>query len=233
MVRSTRLDQPFELEVDRLIRAHLDLPSISRSTNPLFTSLVRRGRARPLDFDGTPVGSIDLTEDFHPLDVTGRPGERLWVFGVLSEGVRYFTLYIPSPKSRVRAFIDAEFCANQVVGRGRVIELTGPSPSTATCSGRPVPSRCRPAPAPGAGRTRLVPGAPLRLAFVNSMPDGAFEETERQFEGLLAAASARPGHLLRALHAPRHRARRRASRPSSRPVTSPSRTSMPTPRTPS
>ncbi|MGA3220123.1 MAG: homoserine O-succinyltransferase [Acidimicrobiales bacterium] len=186
-VRSTRLDQPFELEVDRLVRAHMDQPSISRSTNPLFTNLVRRGRARPLDFDGTPVGSIDLTEDFHPLDVSGRPAEHLWVFGVLSEGVRYFTLYIPSPKSRVRAFIDADFCANQVVGRGRVIELSGPialdGPGASAAS----------APAGlGAGRRggAAGPQRALRLAFVNSMPDGAFEETERQFEGLLGAASA-------------------------------------------
>jgi homoserine O-succinyltransferase len=185
LVRSTHLDQPFEVEVDRLIRAHLDLPSISRSTNPLFTNLVRRGRARPLDFDGTPVGSIDLTEDFHPLDVAGRPEEHLWVFGVLSEGVRYFTLYIPSPKSRVRAFIDAEFCANEVVRRGRVIELDGRAALRAGAAasreagqgvGRPE----------GLASSRRV----LRVAFVNSMPDGAFEETERQFEGLLGAASA-------------------------------------------
>ncbi len=178
LVRSTHLDQLAEVEVDRLIRAHLDLPSISRSANPLFTSMVERGRVRPLDFDGTPVGSIDLTEDFHPLDVRGRPQPHVWVFGVLSEGVRYFTLYIPSPKSRVRAFIDADFCANEVVGRAaRVIELNG---SAAT-----------------SGAAGLVAGGPavaalrtLRLAFVNSMPDGAFEETERQFEGLLGAASA-------------------------------------------
>jgi homoserine O-succinyltransferase len=36
----------------------------------------------------------------------------------------------------------------------------------------------------------VAPPRTLRLAFVNSMPDGAFEETERQFEGLLGAASA-------------------------------------------
>jgi homoserine O-succinyltransferase len=185
-VRSTRLDQPFEMEVDRLVRAHLDLPSISRSTNPLFASLLRRGRARPLDFEGTPVGSIDLTRDFHPLDAKGRPQTRLWVFGVLSEGVRYFTLYIPSPKSRVRAFVDAEFCAQEVVGRGRVIQLGGPSLSLLG------PGAGRGADHPGVGPPggRPSPERTLRVALVNSMPDGAFEETERQFEGLLGASSA-------------------------------------------
>ena len=84
-----------------------------------MTSLANRGRARPLTYGSTPVGSIDLTEDFHPVNVRNAVEPRLWVFGALSEGVRYFTGYIPSPKSRVRAFLDAELCANEIIGSGR------------------------------------------------------------------------------------------------------------------
>jgi homoserine O-succinyltransferase len=156
LVRSSALEQPFELVVDRLVRAHLDLPSVSGSASPLLANLVRRGRVRPLDFQGTPAGSIDLSEDFHPIDERGRPETNLWVFGVLSEGSRYFTLYIPSPKSRVRAFLDAETCAKDIFrSSGRAIGLSRPGPR------------------------------PLRVALVNNMPDGAFEETERQFHSLL------------------------------------------------
>jgi homoserine O-succinyltransferase len=156
LVRSTALEQPFELVVDRLVRAHLDLPGVTGSASPLLANLVRRGRVRPLDFQGTPAGSIDLSEDFHPIDDRGRPGTSLWVFGVLSEGARYFTLYIPSPKSRVRAFLDAERCAKDIFrSSGRAIALSRPGPR------------------------------PLRVALVNNMPDGAFEETERQFHALL------------------------------------------------
>jgi hypothetical protein len=63
---------------------------------------------RLLTFQGTRAGTVDLTEYFHSLDDQGLPGANLWVFGVLSEGVRYFAIYIPSPKSRVRAFLDAQ-----------------------------------------------------------------------------------------------------------------------------
>ena len=90
-------------------------PRYSRPKSALLANLARRGRVRPLMFDGTPVGSIDLTEDFHPLRADGSPEGRLWVFGVVTEGVRYFTLYVPSPKSRVRAFVDAEICAKEVL----------------------------------------------------------------------------------------------------------------------
>ncbi len=72
LVRSTRLEQPFEIVVDRLVRAHLDLPSITRSVNLAAHQPGPPGPAGPLDFDGTPVGSIDLTEDFHPVDVLGQ-----------------------------------------------------------------------------------------------------------------------------------------------------------------
>ncbi len=114
---STGLDRPIELHFERLIRAHVDTPSVGGPASPLLDNLARRGRAKPLSYDGQPVGSIDLTEDFHPVNTQGLPERRLWVFGAPSEGVRYFTLYIPSPKSRARAFVDAERCATEIVGR--------------------------------------------------------------------------------------------------------------------
>ncbi len=113
---STALERPVELHFDRLVRAHVDTPSIGGRASPLLDRLHERGRAQPLRYDGLAVGSIELTPDFHPVNAQGRAERRLWVFGAPSEGVRYFTLYIPSPKSRARAFVDAERCAQEVVG---------------------------------------------------------------------------------------------------------------------
>ncbi len=115
VVRSTRLERPCEVEFDRLICGHLDLPSVARPKSPLLANLARKGRVQALTIDSTPVGSIDLSTDFHPINAQGVE-RRLWVFGVVTEGARYFTLYIPSPKSRVRAFVDAEICAKEIVG---------------------------------------------------------------------------------------------------------------------
>ena len=60
------------------------------------------------------MGSIDLTPESHPIGTDSKVQERIWVFGALTEGVRYFTQYVPSPKSRVRAFVDAEACAEHI-----------------------------------------------------------------------------------------------------------------------
>ena len=52
----------------------------------------------------------------HPYDAEGRLQPNLSLLGVLTEGVRYFTHYLPSPRSRLRAVLDAEYCVEKIVG---------------------------------------------------------------------------------------------------------------------
>lgn len=118
IVTSRRLDRPHAERADRMIAAHLDQPTVHDSASPLLRQLFADGRVRQFQVDGQELGSLDLSADFHPLRADGEPEERLWVFGALSEGVRYYTAYIPSPVSRVRAFLDAEVCA-AAVSKGR------------------------------------------------------------------------------------------------------------------
>lgn len=47
------------------------------------------------------------------------------------------------------------------------------------------------------GQTTTEDAAPLRIGFVNNMPDGAFSETERQFRALLAAGAGTRSVLFR------------------------------------
>jgi hypothetical protein len=44
------------------------------------------------------------------------------VFGVLTEGVRHFTAYIPSPRSRMRAVEDIGACVTELLGGGSLGE---------------------------------------------------------------------------------------------------------------
>ncbi len=113
VIRSTRLARPYVQRVDHLVGGHLPDPSIARTRSPLLRRLASRGRIRPCRYGELEVGSIDLTLQSHPV---GRDEvqERIWVFGSLTEGIRYFTYYVPSPKSRVRAFVDAEACAEEI-----------------------------------------------------------------------------------------------------------------------
>lgn len=174
VIRSTRLERPVSQAVDLVVRAHLEAPALEDAASSLVGNLVRRGRLRPLDFDGTPAGAVDIDEEFHPLDREGNPAQRLWVFGVLSEGARYFTLYIPSPKSRSRAFVDAGVLARRVAGEAGASGAGASGVGEAGGAGNP------------SGRQGRRPRRPLRVGLVNNMPDAAFQETESRWVQLLS-----------------------------------------------
>ncbi len=115
-LRSTQLDRLSAASVSGVIRAHLDLPSLARSASPLLMRMHVKGRLTQLTYGDTPVGSVAISEQFHPFDTEGRVQENISLLGVLTEGVRYFTHYLPSPRSRMRAVLDAQACVEDVLG---------------------------------------------------------------------------------------------------------------------
>ena len=114
-LRSTELAEPTSVTVNGVIRGHLDLPSLARSSSPLLTRLYAEGRLAQMTYGDTAVGSVAVSEDFHPYDACGRVQPHLSVLGVLTEGTRYFTHYIPSPRSRIRAVLDAQECVDAII----------------------------------------------------------------------------------------------------------------------
>jgi uncharacterized NAD(P)/FAD-binding protein YdhS len=114
-IRSTQLDRMRAATVTAVVRGHLDLPSLAHSASPLLKRLYSKGRLTQMQYGDTPVGSVAISEDFHPYDLEGRLQEHVSLLGVLTEGVRYFTHYLPSPKSRLRAVLDAQACIEAVL----------------------------------------------------------------------------------------------------------------------
>jgi hypothetical protein len=112
---STHLDIGHTKTLPSVICGHLDMPSLGRSASPLLSRLYRMGRLTQLQYGDVAVGSVAISEDFHPYDIEGRVQRNISVFGVLTEGSRYFTHYIPSPKSRIRAVLDAQACVTEIL----------------------------------------------------------------------------------------------------------------------
>jgi FAD-NAD(P)-binding len=115
-IRATELPSAVEATVGGVVRGYLDLPSLARSGSPLLNHLYAKGRLTQLTYGATPVGSVAISEDFHPYDTEGRLQTNLSLLGVLTEGVRYFTHYLPSPRSRLRAVLDAQDCVEAIIG---------------------------------------------------------------------------------------------------------------------
>jgi uncharacterized NAD(P)/FAD-binding protein YdhS len=116
LLRSTRLAKPTNAIVNHVVRGHLDLPSLARSSSPLLSRLYTKGRLTQFSYGDTTVGSVAISEDFHPYDAEGRIQANLSLLGVLTEGVRYFTHYLPSPRSRLRAVYDAQETVEAIIG---------------------------------------------------------------------------------------------------------------------
>jgi FAD-NAD(P)-binding len=114
-ISSTAFEAPYREDVDIVIRGHLEEPRIAGSASQLLTRLYSRGRVSQFRYGEVAVGSVDLTPDSHPIDVEGRPQPTISMFGVLTEGVRHFTQYIPSPRSRIRAFEDVGACVADIL----------------------------------------------------------------------------------------------------------------------
>ena len=114
-ISSTQLDIPHTATVSSVIRGHLDMPSLANSASPLLARLYGQGRLTELRYGTTAVGSVALSEDFHPSDTDGRVQRNISVLGVLTEGARYFTHYLPSPRSRIRAVLDAQACIEAII----------------------------------------------------------------------------------------------------------------------
>ena len=115
-IRSTMLRRSSEATVNHVVRGHLDLPSLARSSSVLLSRLYTKGRLTQFSYAGTTVGSVAISEDFHPYDAEGRVQTSLSLLGVLTEGVRYFTHYLPSPRSRLRAVYDAQATVEAIIG---------------------------------------------------------------------------------------------------------------------
>jgi hypothetical protein len=124
-ISSTTFKTSYGEDVDLVIRGHLEEPRIAGSASQLLTHLYNRGRVSQFRYGEVAVGSVDLTPDSHPMDVDGRPQSSISMFGVLTEGVRHFTQYIPSPRSRIRAFEDVGACVADILSDACVSEEFG------------------------------------------------------------------------------------------------------------
>jgi hypothetical protein len=113
-ISSTAFDQPYADDVDLVIRGHLEEPRIANSESRLLTNLYESGRICEFRYGATAVGSLDMTPDHHPIDIDGRPQLSVSMFGVVTEGIRHFTAYIPSLRGRMRAFEEVGACVNEL-----------------------------------------------------------------------------------------------------------------------
>lgn len=115
-VSSTRLVEPYAAEVDWVVSAHVELPSVASSASPLIAALHRRGVLRPHRPDSRWVRGVDVDRDQHPIGADGRADPRISVLGPLCEGATFYNNLVPSPGVHSRPVHDAHRCVRAVLG---------------------------------------------------------------------------------------------------------------------
>lgn len=117
LVKSTCLKTPILLEVDHLITGFVDSKSWVYTKSGLLSQLVRKGRINQYRPNNNAAYGIDIDKHFHPINRQDGSEETLFVLGVLTEGKKNFNFYIPSPRSRQRAFVDANQCVMEIINK--------------------------------------------------------------------------------------------------------------------
>ncbi|WP_258209338.1 FAD/NAD(P)-binding protein [Paenibacillus radicibacter] len=113
--RSVHLDQRQEVYASHYVLGYNDSNLMSPPSSVLLQNLQASGRIR------SPYSSLHLQglgvacdPDFHPINEAGEAERHIFILGLLTDGSRHFNLYLPSPRSRARAFYDADQCVVEV-----------------------------------------------------------------------------------------------------------------------
>jgi uncharacterized NAD(P)/FAD-binding protein YdhS len=119
-ISSTRLDTPYERDVDWVCAGNVALPAVEGSASPLLRSLHLAGRIQPHRPGSDQVTGVDVDRDQHPIRGDGEPERRLWVLGPLCEGATFYNNLVPSPDTFSRPVFDAHRCVEAMLGSGRL-----------------------------------------------------------------------------------------------------------------
>ncbi|GAB4567335.1 MAG: FAD/NAD(P)-binding domain-containing protein [Haliangiales bacterium] len=116
-IASTQLQEPHTEDVDWICAGYCESPAVRGSASALLRSLFDQRRIGCFE-----VGEgIDLDADLHPRAPDGSIQTRIWVLGPLAEGVSFYNHYVPSPRSRSRALVDADRCVAQIFADQAVV----------------------------------------------------------------------------------------------------------------
>jgi hypothetical protein len=120
LISSTSLRRPVSKRVSTIVVGFQEPPTVDRSQSPLLLQLLEDGRIRPSK--GCIKGAgIAVNQLGHPRNMHDEVDRNITVLGPLTEGSRYFTYYAPSPKSRFRAFLDADASVNSLFMRHQAL----------------------------------------------------------------------------------------------------------------
>lgn len=77
-------------------------------------AMARRGFLRQRYPESSVIYAVDIDQYYHPISNSGIANERIWIMGLLCEGVTFYNGYVTSPGRFVRSQYDADCAVAQI-----------------------------------------------------------------------------------------------------------------------
>lgn len=103
----------YRLRADYWVDARL--PVNGPGDDPLIARLVEKGVARYFENGPYVSGGLEVDSCLNVVDFTGTPVATLWALGVVTEGTRFYTFFLPRPYARSRFEDDAEIAVRSMI----------------------------------------------------------------------------------------------------------------------
>jgi FAD-NAD(P)-binding protein len=77
-------------------------------------AMARQGYLRRFRPSSSVIHAVDVDRSFHPISIDGVANDRIWVLGLLCDGVTFYNGYITSPGKFIRSQYDADRAVAQI-----------------------------------------------------------------------------------------------------------------------
>jgi hypothetical protein len=110
--RSRAFDVPLVSVLEHWVHGRALQPVAERGGPSLLSAMVRSGLVA-----ATPASTACIDRSGHPIDATGLSAHAITLLGVPVEGNSYFNHYLPSPRSRARAYESIQIAIDELLSR--------------------------------------------------------------------------------------------------------------------
>jgi hypothetical protein len=123
-LRSSRLRTEHEAVADWMYSAMTSRLHSLHDDADIVGAMARKGLLTQLRPDSSIVHAVAVDRSYHPVSQEGAADERIWVMGLLCEGVTFYNGYLTSAGKFDRSYYDADCAVGQIF---EVIQLTSAS----------------------------------------------------------------------------------------------------------
>ena len=114
LLKSTQLNVAHQVTADWLYQGYTDRLHLLGADPHIVGAMSRRGLLRAFRPGSEIVRAADVNRLGYPISINGLPSRRIWLIGLLCEGVTFYNSYLTSPDRFAQAQFNADRAVNDI-----------------------------------------------------------------------------------------------------------------------